>query len=68
MIMQKIKENGMKIADSERQTVNSRIQGSAGDMTKKASIILFFVLLTKLYLLFYIIISGYFLAIKKKLR
>ena len=37
----KIKENGMKIADSERQTVNSRIQGSAGDMTKKASIILF---------------------------
>lgn len=37
----KIKDNGMKIADSERQTVNSRIQGSAGDMTKMASIIIF---------------------------
>lgn len=37
----KIKENGMKIADAERQTVNSRIQGSAGDMTKKASIIIY---------------------------
>lgn len=37
----KIKENGMKIADSERQTVNSRIQGSAGDMTKIASILIY---------------------------
>jgi DNA polymerase I-like protein with 3'-5' exonuclease and polymerase domains len=36
-----IKDNGMKIADSERQTVNSRIQGSAGDMTKLASQIIF---------------------------
>lgn len=36
-----IKENGMKIADAERQTVNSRIQGSAGDMTKLASIIIY---------------------------
>jgi len=36
-----IKDNGMKIADSERQTVNSRIQGSAGDMTKMASRIIF---------------------------
>lgn len=35
----KVKDNGMKIADSERQTVNSRIQGSAGDMVKRASII-----------------------------
>lgn len=35
----KIKENGMKIADAERQTVNSRIQGSAGDMVKRASIL-----------------------------
>lgn len=37
----KVKENGMKIADAERQCVNSRIQGSAGDMTKKASIIIY---------------------------
>ena len=37
----KIKENGLKIADAERQTVNSIIQGSAGDMTKKASIIIY---------------------------
>lgn len=37
----KIKENGMKIADAERQTVNSIIQGSAGDMTKIASRIIF---------------------------
>lgn len=36
-----IKENGIKIADAERQTVNSRIQGSAGDMTKIASIIIY---------------------------
>lgn len=35
----KIKENGMKIADAERQCVNSRIQGSAGDMVKRASIL-----------------------------
>ena len=31
-----IKENTMKIADAERQCVNSRIQGSASDLTKKA--------------------------------
>lgn len=37
----KIKENSMKIADAERQTVNSIIQGSAGDMTKLASIIIY---------------------------
>lgn len=36
-----VKENGMKIADAERQTVNSIIQGSAGDMTKLASIIIY---------------------------
>ena len=36
-----IKENGIKIADAERQTVNSRIQGSAGDMTKIASILIY---------------------------
>ena len=36
-----VKENGMKIADAERQTVNSIIQGSAGDMTKIASIIIY---------------------------
>ena len=35
----KIKENGLKIADAERQTVNSIIQGSAGDMVKIASIL-----------------------------
>ena len=35
----KIKENGLKIADAERQTVNSIIQGSAGDMVKRASIL-----------------------------
>lgn len=32
----KVKENTMKIADAERQCVNSRIQGSASDLTKKA--------------------------------
>ena len=37
----KIKENSLKISDAERQTVNSIIQGSAGDMTKKASIIIY---------------------------
>lgn len=31
-----VKENTMKIADAERQCVNSRIQGSASDLTKKA--------------------------------
>jgi len=31
-----VKENTMKIADAERQCVNSRIQGSAADLTKKA--------------------------------
>ena len=36
-----ISDNGKKIADSERQTVNSIIQGSAGDMTKLASIIIY---------------------------
>lgn len=36
-----IKENSLKIADAERQTVNSIIQGSAGDMTKLASIIIY---------------------------
>ena len=36
-----VKENSLKIADAERQTVNSIIQGSAGDMTKIASIIIF---------------------------
>ena len=35
----KIKENTLKIADAERQCVNSRIQGSAGDMVKRASIL-----------------------------
>ena len=35
----KIKDNGKIIADSERQTVNSIIQGSAGDMVKLASIL-----------------------------
>lgn len=34
-----IKENSLKIADAERQTVNSIIQGSAGDMVKRASIL-----------------------------
>lgn len=37
----KIKENTLKISDAERQTVNSIIQGSAGDMTKLASIIIY---------------------------
>lgn len=37
----KIIDNTKRIADAERQTVNSRIQGSAGDMTKLASIIIF---------------------------
>lgn len=36
-----VKDNSLKIADAERQTVNSRIQGSAGDMTKMASIIVY---------------------------
>lgn len=36
----KIIDNGGKIAEAERQTVNSRIQGSAADMTKKALIAL----------------------------
>lgn len=31
-----VKENTMKISDAERQCVNSRIQGSASDLTKKA--------------------------------
>jgi DNA polymerase I len=35
----KIKDNGGYIADAERQTVNSRIQGSAGDLLKKAMIL-----------------------------
>ena len=34
-----IKDNGGFIADAERQCVNSRIQGSAADMTKKAMIL-----------------------------
>lgn len=34
-----IKDNGGYIADAERQCVNSRIQGSAADMTKKAMIL-----------------------------
>ena len=34
----KIIDNGAKIADAERQCVNSRIQGSAADMTKLAMI------------------------------
>ena len=34
----KIKDNGMKIADAERQCVNARIQGSAADMSKLAMI------------------------------
>lgn len=33
-----IKDNGGKIADSERQCVNARIQGSAADLTKLAMI------------------------------
>lgn len=33
-----IKDNGAKIADAERQVVNSRIQGSAADLTKLAMI------------------------------
>jgi DNA polymerase I-like protein with 3'-5' exonuclease and polymerase domains len=33
-----IVDNGMKIADATRQTVNSRIQGSAADLTKLAMI------------------------------
>ena len=33
-----IVDNGMKIADAERQCVNSRIQGSAADLTKLAMI------------------------------
>lgn len=33
-----IRDNGMKIADAERQIVNSRIQGSAADLTKLAMI------------------------------
>ena len=32
----KVKDNTMKIADAERQCVNSRIQGSASDLTKIA--------------------------------
>lgn len=36
-----IKDNKLKISDAERQTVNSRIQGSAGDMTKIASILIY---------------------------
>ena len=36
-----ISDNSIKIADAERQCVNSRIQGSAGDMTKRASILCF---------------------------
>ena len=35
-----IVDNGGKIADAERQCVNSRIQGSAADMTKLAMILL----------------------------
>lgn len=35
-----IKDNGGYIADAERQCVNSRIQGSAADMTKKAMILI----------------------------
>lgn len=34
-----IKDNGGYIADAERQCVNSRIQGSAADMTKKSMIL-----------------------------
>ena len=34
-----IKDNGGFIANAERQCVNSRIQGSASDMTKKAMIL-----------------------------
>ncbi len=34
-----IKDNGAKIADAERQVVNSRIQGSAADMSKLAMIL-----------------------------
>lgn len=34
-----IKDNGGYIADAERQCVNSRIQGSAADMSKKAMIL-----------------------------
>ena len=33
-------DNGKKIADAERQCVNSRIQGSAADLTKLAMIYL----------------------------
>lgn len=35
-----IKDNGGYIADAERQCVNSRIQGSAADMTKKSMILI----------------------------
>ena len=35
-----IKDNGGFIADAERQCVNSRIQGSAADMTKKSMILI----------------------------
>ena len=35
----KILDNGVKIADAERQVVNSRIQGSAADMSKLAMIL-----------------------------
>lgn len=35
-----IKDNGGFIADAERQCVNSRIQGSAADMSKKAMILI----------------------------
>lgn len=35
-----IKDNGGFIAQAERQCVNARIQGSAGDMTKKAMLLI----------------------------